>query len=407
MKKAIVSLLLLSSFLFGEALDFLLDEYQSTVDKSLRTVNEKLGNVVIYSQKELRAMQYNNLGDILKELPLMSLGKTQFGSQAPLLTGSKSASGFFRFFINDYEISSAYSQAPSLSWANLPLDFVDYVEIYYGDSSFSVGNTTGIYFIRIYTKSAKKENANELRAGFSSTDSNSQSLMQSHSFKNGWSYLFFANRTSSDKTLFHNGTLHNDEDKRYLYADINNDTTKINLGYTDTQKDAFVGTSFDANPDSGSIKSRDYFIDITKYFLDDKSLKANFSLGVNENKYDEKNAQGMGIIPLLDLANMGSTIPAHFYENTKFTKTNLGLTKSFQVNKHNLLTGIHFFGKKYSLNDRLSSNFMGQSSNIGHYNDFNKENIYSFLFQDDYRIDEKITIVANAKFVKKYILTTL
>lgn len=75
MKKVIVLLLFLANALFADALDSLLQEYQSTTEKSLKTVNEKLGHVVIYSQQELRMMQYTKLDDILKELPLMSLGK--------------------------------------------------------------------------------------------------------------------------------------------------------------------------------------------------------------------------------------------------------------------------------------------------------------------------------------------
>jgi iron complex outermembrane receptor protein len=401
MKKTILVLLFFTNLLFGNGLDSLLQEYESTVEKSLRTVNEKLGHVVIYSQQELRLMQYNNLGEILKELPLMSLGKTQFGAPAPLLTGSKSVSGFFRFFINDYEISSAYLQSPSLSWGNLPLDFIDHIEIYYGDSSFSVDNTTGIFFIRIYTKSAKKENGTQLNAQISTDNSNSQSLIQSQSLENGWSYLFFVNQTKSKEKFWHNGdNIFNNEERRYLFADISNATTKVNLGYTDVNKDAFMGYSFDANPDDSSIKSKDYFIDITQYFLEDKSLKANLSVGVDKNKYNEKNTQGLGITPLLDLANMGATIPAEFYENTTFTKTNVSLSKTYRYNNHNFLAGLHFFGKKYTLNDRTSLNFMNQANNVGRYNDFNKENVYSILFQDDYRLTEDFTLLANIKLDK-------
>lgn len=236
MKKLIFSLTFLFSSLFSQTLDSLLIQYEDTVDQSLKTVNEKLGHVVIYSQEELRLMQYNNLNDILKELPLMSLGKTQFGSQTPLLTGSKSVSGFFRFFIDDYEISSAYLQSPSLNWGNLPLDFINHVEVYYGDSSFSLGNTTGVYFIRIYTKSAKKENGTELRTGISSDGSNSQSLLHSFSLKNGWSYLFFANKTIAKDKNFFGSNIPNDENRRYLYTNLSNENTKINFGYTDQKK---------------------------------------------------------------------------------------------------------------------------------------------------------------------------
>lgn len=66
MKKLIFSLTFLFSSLFSQTLDSLLIQYEDTVDQSLKTVNEKLGHVVIYSQEELRLMQYNNLNDILK-----------------------------------------------------------------------------------------------------------------------------------------------------------------------------------------------------------------------------------------------------------------------------------------------------------------------------------------------------
>jgi len=402
MKKVIVLLLFLANALFADALDSLLQEYQSTTEKSLKTVNEKLGHVVIYSQQELRMMQYTKLDDILKELPLMSLGKNQFGSSSPLLTGSKAVSGFFRFFINDYEISSAYLQSPSLTWGNLPLDFVDHIEIYYGDSSFSMGNTTGIYFVRIYTKSAKKENGSELKSLVSSNGSNAQSFIQSQTFENGWSYLFFANTSKAkDDVKYKTNTLSNDENRRYLYADINDDTTKINIGYTDVKKDLFAGMSLDAAPDSGKLKSRDYFIDVTKHLLEDKSLKVNASVGVNERQYEEENAQGMGVVPILDFSNMPASILTGFYEDATFTKTNASLTKTFQYLNHNILIGAHASGKKYDLKKRTGVNFFGQKSDLRQYNNFNKENVYSLLFQYDYRATENLILIANAK-VDKY-----
>lgn len=398
MKKIIAFLFLFSNLLLADSLDALLQEYKSTTENSLKTVNEKLGHVIIYSQRELRLLQYNRLDDILKELPLMSLGKNQMGSSSPLLVGSKAVSGFFRFFINDYEISSAYLQSPSLNWGNLPLDFVDHIEIYYGDSSFAVGNTTGIYFIRIYTKSARKENGSEIKSLLSSNASYSQSFIHSQSFENGWSYLFFANTSQTkDEIRYKTNMLSNDEKRRYLYADINNETTKINIAYTDVKKDNFTGMSFDVKPDNGEIKSKDYFIDVTKYFLEDKSLKANVSVGVNEREYEEENAQGMGVVPVIELPSMATTIPKELYENAKFTKTNVSLAKTFKYGNNNLLAALHASNKKYTLKDRRTVNFLNQENNVGVYNDFDEESVYSILFQDDYKISDNLILLANAK----------
>lgn len=113
MKKTVLLLLVGIQLLFANSLDSLLDEYKTTNDKSLRTVDEKLGHVFIYSQKDLRLMQYKKLSDILKELPLLNLNKNRFGVSNLSLSGSKTTvSGFFRFFINDHEISSIHTQSP-------------------------------------------------------------------------------------------------------------------------------------------------------------------------------------------------------------------------------------------------------------------------------------------------------
>ena len=135
-------------------------------------------------------MQYHKLNDILKELPLLNLNKNRFGISSLSLAGTKTTvSGFFKVFINDHEVSSIYNQSAAMSWGDLPLDIIDYVEIYYGESSFSSGNESGIYFIRLYTKKGVKENGNEINLQTSSTDSSSESLTNSRTFGNGWSYL--------------------------------------------------------------------------------------------------------------------------------------------------------------------------------------------------------------------------
>ena len=69
MKNILFLVFLVVQSVWASSLDSLLNEYETTSDKSLRTIDEKLGHVFIYSQKDLRLMQYNKLGDILKELP--------------------------------------------------------------------------------------------------------------------------------------------------------------------------------------------------------------------------------------------------------------------------------------------------------------------------------------------------
>lgn len=389
--------------LLADTLDALLQKYKTTSDNSLQTVDEKQGHVLIYSQQELRLMQYSKLSDILKELPLMNLNKNRYGLSSPSLAGTKTTtSGFFRFFINDHEISSAYDQSPSLSWGDLPLDFVDHIEIYYGESAFAQTSETGIYFIKIYTKSATKENGGELKSTLSSGGSNTQSLTHSQSFENGWSYLMFLNNEKSKDTAQYNGnTLYNNGDRRYFYLDARNETSNFNIGYTDAKKDNYMGLSLDSVSDSGEITSKDFFVDAAHYFLDDKSIKASFAININDQTYDEKNAQGMALVPVLNLASMGTTIPKEFSEDLRFIKTNASLSKSLTYSDNTLITALNVINKKYEVNDRKTTNFSNQVTNVGHYNNFDEETIYSLLFQDNYKVTNNLTLIANAK-VDKY-----
>lgn len=403
MKLFLLFFIIFYSFGSSNSLDNLLQKYNTTSEKSLKTVDEKLGHLTIYSQKDIKLMQYHKLGDILKELPLLNFNKNRFGQSSPSLAGSKTTvSGFFRYFINDHEISSIYDQSPSLVWGNLPLDFIDHIEIYYGESSFSLGNETGIYFIRLYTKTASKENGSELNFINTSTNSNSQSITDSKTFENGWSYLLYLNNNKiKDSNNYENNQYKNNEDRRYLFLDINNENTNINFGYTDLKKDNYMGLSKDTTPDEGETKSKDFYIDITQYFLEDRSLKAKVSIDVNETKYSESNPDGMLLVPTLNLLNPmdDSKYPILFNENLKFTKTNASISKSFNYEENNFFAAFNISKKEYKVKERNAINSDNQNLNTN-YNDFNKEQMTSFMFQDDYKLADNLILVANAKFDK-------
>ncbi|MGB3751556.1 MAG: TonB-dependent receptor plug domain-containing protein, partial [Arcobacteraceae bacterium] len=406
MKKIFLFIIIFTTILFSNPLNNLLDQYENASEKSLQTVDEKLGHVVVYSQKEIRLMQYKTLNDILKELPLINLNKNRYGFDTPGLSGTKTTvSGFFRFFINDYEVSSVHTQSATLTWGSISLDFIDHVEVYYGDSSFGIGNETGVYFIRMYTKSAKKENATELNTSFSKNE-NSQSITQSKSFENNWSYLLFANNSNENRSIDYDGkALQNNADKNFLYLDISNDKTDITIGYANVKADTFIGMSSDAKSNDGEIRSEDFFINVNKYFLDDKSLKASVSMDLNYRKYDETNDEGLMIIPLVDFSsysNISATMPITYKEDILFTKLNAHISKTFTYKNNQFVTAFNVKNKKYEVKKRESINFSNDKESYGLLNPFNEETIYSLLFQNDYQAAEELFFIFNAK-AEKYV----
>jgi len=402
MKSIIFLAVLLLNFLHANSLTTLLKEYEETSNSSLQTVDEKLGHVIVYSQKELKLMQHHKLSDVLKEIPLLNLNRNKFGSTSPSLAGTKTTvSGFFRLFINDHEVSSIYMQSFDNTWGELPLDFIDHIEFYYGESSFSLGNETGIYFIRVYTKSAVKENSTQINSSMSNNDSYSQSVTHSEIFENGWSYLLFLNQNELNyENNYKNQELKDDMTSRYLYLDLNNDTTNINFGYADIKKDNYMGLSRDIVPDSGEINTQNYFLDVSKNFLADNSLKIGASYNIHKREYKEKNNQ-IWAIPKLEFGpTLGTTIPKEIEENMKFVKTAGYISKEFTQGNNKFLGAVHVKNKTKKLIHRKSVNVLNQETINGEFNNFNQETIYSLAVEDDYRINDQLLLLANAKFDK-------
>jgi iron complex outermembrane receptor protein len=400
MKSFILIVILFAHLLHADTLTALLKDYEETSDNSLQTVDEKLGHVLIYSQKELKLMQHHKLSDVLKELPLLNLNRNRYGLTTPSLAGTKTTvSGFFRLFINDHEVSSVHTQSFALSWGEMPLDFVDHIEVYYGESSFSLGNETGIYFIRVYTKSAIKENATQLKSVFSDDNSFSQSLTHTESFENGWSYLLFLNQNElKNENTYKNQKLYNDTKNRYLYLDVSDETTKINIGYSDLKKDNYMGLSNDIVPTSGKIISSDYFIDLSKQLSRDKSLKIGASYHIFNREYEEKNEKIL-LIPELQPGNT-TVIPKEYNENLKYTKASGYISKKFTHKNNNLLTSLYIKNKTQKLISRKTVNALNQEKIDKKFNDFTKETTYSLILEDDYKINNELMFIANAKFDK-------
>lgn len=392
--KIIFALFCLVQLIVAEDIDALLDAYHKTNEKSLQNVDEKLGHVFVYSQDEIQRMQYHKLGEILKELPHVNYNQNNFGIPSLSLAGTKtSVSGFFRFFINDQEISSAHTQSPFLSWGDLPLDFIESVEIYYGDSSFSLGNETGIYFIRIYTKEAYKQSGTEIIARLFSKGSNAQSLMHAQNLENGWSYFAFVNRESINETrAYRSQTLRNDSKKEYVYLDISDERNSIQFGYTGVKKENYMGFAMDINSDAGEIEAQDFFVNVAHEFLDDKSLETRISLSQYDRSYEEFNKEGIRMLPLV--AHPYDTSIRHYSENLRFTKLNVYGAKTFQTDKNKLLVALNVSEKKYKVKSRRSN--LQELSEL-QFHDFDKECVYSLLLQEEYRWSDTLHLLANAK----------
>ena len=410
MQKYFVLFILLTNLLVAQSLDALLEEYEESSKKSLATIDEKLGNVTIYSQKDIRLMQYTTLSDLLKEISVSSLNKNRFGVSNLSLPGSKTdVSGFFRVFINNHEVSSNYTMSPTASWMEFPMDIVDYVEIYRGNSSFAVGSEDGIFFIRIYTKKPSKENATELFSYVRDNGSNSQAIAHAQTLKNGWSYLAYAsNVTTNDSQTHKNYDINNDGDSSYLYLNVENENTAINAAYSYLDKKSYFGLSLDGVSDDSKYLTNNFFVDVNSYLLEDKSMQIKLSYDYNKFKYKESNDlnpanipyDGLGVTSAIDMTNLAMTIPEHFSADTIVSKTSAHISKKFTNGDNNLYLGFNYNHKKYTLDNAYSANFLDQRSYYDKFSKFDSEKKYTFFVQDDYKLFDNLLLVLNAKLDK-------
>jgi iron complex outermembrane receptor protein len=274
------------------------------------------------------------------------------------------------------------------------LDFISHIEIYTGDSSFSLGNEPGTTFIRVYTKSPSKENGNQLT--LSSSTNNERYFGASHSevLENRWSFLVYAgNQTVDDSKQSTNGTLHNDSTRKYLYSTIQKDNAKIDLAYAELYKDNYIGLSKDAMPDEGNIQSKDYFISYSNTYLSDNSLKTVFSIDINERDYFEQNAQGILLTPVI---NQTLSLPTYYDEKLRFEKYDTYISKSFTQKSNEVILASSVKHKKYVLNDRTT--ISNQTLEDKKFSEFDTETLYSFMIEDKYKINDNLHIIGDAKF---------
>lgn len=389
------------SLIYGDELEGLLNDYDESSKRSLSTLNDRMGHVILYTQDDLNAMNYKLLSDVLKELPDSNLNINRYGLQTLSLSGTKTdVSGFFRLYINDHEVSFAYTQTPSLHWVDLPISSISHIEIYYGEGSFTLGNTNGVRYIRVYTKNGAKENGNTLESFVSNRNYNLVSLNHSNLLQNGWAYMFHAsNQHSSSHLGYKDDTIFNSYNKEYLLFIANNENHNIDFGYSKIKKDLFVGYATDLLPDSGNLDSNNFFIHATSYFLNDRSLKASLSYDVTNFEHYEKNTNGLFIPPVINLANM-ATMPKYFDEKLRFKEFNALVSKSFILADHKFFTAINYKNLDYKTLHRDVINMANQSFSMKRFNDFDKDSLYSLMFEDDYRLNDDMHLIAEYKYNK-------
>jgi iron complex outermembrane receptor protein len=344
MKRLFVPLFLLSlSPLFGEDLTSLLDEYQESSDLSNITKKESAGFLELYTRKDLEQMQVKNLQDILRIIPGFTLSRTSNNltslSKPTLSTIDLTA---VRLYINDHDMSSSSFGSAFLIWGELPVEYIDHIEVYKGSSSIEFGNECAAFIIKLYTKTAQREEGGKIRLIADNQHSTNADLYIA-STVDDFSYFAYGNFNNINRTHYTNTyndktyDIASDHNGYNLYANLHYKNTTLELGSYTKKSDNFLGMGTHRTPTGGGLNTYQNYLHLTQKF--DQGLKLQLSYDKLSYKRGYLDPNGMRA------ANLDSLQEYHI----KFDDDILSAIaeQHYTTGKHTFLFGTFFKQKRF------------------------------------------------------------
>ncbi|WP_353662018.1 TonB-dependent receptor plug domain-containing protein [Hydrogenimonas sp. SS33] len=356
------------------SLDTLLEEYRSESELSKITKRESAGIYDIFTREDLEQMQAKSLQDVLKTLTLFTYSRTPNASH--LL--QKASVGYIpteivRLYINDHELSSASFGSAMFIWGEMPIEFIDHIEIYRATSSIEFGNEPGMLVIKLYTKRPEREEGGKMRLLADERGSLQGNLYYAHTNEKGFSMFFFGEgERLRNKTYENRGRrLSSDLDNHLFYANLFYDGLRIEAGDYGKSSDPFLGrnTGYYA-PRGGGLETEHRYLHITKKWNGWK-LQASYDNLDYERSYKEEKIYAGAAGYVND-----------YFNRFRDQLYSIVVEKRWKWRDHALMGGVFYKRKNYD-NDgdfvRDDGRRRESSASIG-------LNLYSVYLEDRWRI---------------------
>ncbi len=385
--------IIFSSYIYAEQnLSELLNVYKSESELSKITKKESAGFIDIYTRDELEKMQVHNLLDVLKTLSSIYL--TRGINNVSLLgkpTIEKTPVTSVRLYINDHDMSSSSFGSAFMIWGEMPIEYIDHIELYKATSSIEFGNETASFVIKLYTKTAEREEGGKIRIMADNAGSYDVNAYFAQNLENGLSYFAYVNSDDINRDVYHNTYENNiyeynsDKSGHNFYANFSYSKWILELGHYRKQNDNFLGIGIHRTPTGGDLKSRHSYIHLSKLF--DNNIK--IQLSYDDLSYDRVYVDDYGI----KASNITQLIKDYDlkFDDKIFSAI---LEKKFIFDKHQLLFGGFYKNKSFYenadlRNDDLSFTYKASSSN--------SLNLYSLYLEENYDFNENTRFVASIK----------
>ena len=288
---AIISLLIVNIVYGSENMEELLRAYKSESELSKITKSESAGFLDIFTREDLEQMQAKTLMDVLKLFTIPSITRSSDNtSQFVKPTFPVMPPFAIRLYVNDHDMTSTSFGSALMLWSDMPVEYIDHIEIYKSASSVEFGNEPGSVIIKLYTKRPEREEGKKIRALIDQRGSIEADAYIAHTTMDGLSYLFYANAQDiNNKSYTNKGhDIDSDLSSQSFYANIAKAGWRFEAGSYRKVKDIFLGNGLAYTPNGGDIETRHNYLQLERKYDSGLVLRAAYDhLDYYEYENDE------------------------------------------------------------------------------------------------------------------------
>ena len=390
MKFFLTVLIFLSSLVAKEELSSLLNSYKHESELSKITKKEEAGILDIYTRHDLEVMQAKTFEDVLRILPGFHFTRTTnnlVSLQKP--TTSTLQLSTMRIYINDHDMSSSSFGSAALIWGELPIEYIDHIEVYKGAASIEFGNEASSLIIKLYTKTPQHEEGGKVRLyGDNKGSLNLDTYVAST--LDELSYFAYANVNNINREVYENSyqgedyALKSDRSGHNLYANLQYKKWILELGSYYKKSDSFLGIGTNRTPTGGHLDADHHYVHLSKKFENDIKLQLSYDNLSYERSYIDPNDIRVANAPIINNYNIK-------FEDEIIS---LILEKKFKFENHSLLLGSFYKHKKFTEHGDLKDDINSYSFQ----NSFsNALNLYSAYAEYIYNYDISTRLIASVK----------
>ncbi len=371
----------------GEDIAALMESYRAEAELSKITKKESAGVIDVFTRDMLEKMQAHTLADALKTLPVLNYARRPNNT----LLFSKSSIGFMpinatRLYINDHDVTSASFGSALLIWGDMPIEQVDHIEVYKGTSSIEFGNEAGTVVIKVYTKSAEREEGGKLRLMADDAGSYEAHGYVAHTLENGMAAFLYGEKDEIERDTYDRDgyTVRSDKSGHLLFAQLQWGPWRLDASNYHKHRDSFLGRR-PYKPDGGELDAMHSYL-----HLDYVNEGYKVTLAYDDLDYDRSYIQPEGM--RISTITTSSKIRDYRlgFDDRIFTAQ---LEKSLRLGNLQLMTGGFYKYKSYESDGRyvdLGGNRYASRDSLG-------LNLYSLYAEAHYAIGEDRMVVASVK----------